>query len=204
MNTMKWFTLFITTCFSSLALAQSPGYQETGRPAVQHPEGKIEVVEYFWFGCPHCYALEPYIKKWLETKPDWIDFRREAPPFNKNWQVHSQAFFAAELMGVSDVVVEPIFDAIHRDKKSLNSVESIASFVGELGVDEQTFASTMQSFAVQGRMSRAGQSAIQYGLRGVPAIVVHGKYLTSGSIAGSYDRMIEVINTLAEQEYQTQ
>ncbi len=177
------------------------GYEQTGRPAVEREDGKIEIVEYFWFGCPHCYALEPHMKAWLKTKPDYVEFRREAPPFNQGWVAHAQAFYAAEKMGVNDIFFDALFDAIHKDKRRLNSVESISEFAGELGIDEELFAKTMKSFAVRGDMQKAAKSAVEYGLRGVPAIIINGQYRTSGSIAGSYNELINVMNAVAEREY---
>ena len=188
--------------FASNLLAQSAnkGYEMIDPPLNTRVSDKVEVIEYFWFGCPHCFAFEPSINAWKEQKPDYIEFVREAPPLNPSWEPHSRAFYAAELMGVSEEFFEPMFNAIHVTKRSLRSPKQIVEFAGELGIDEDKFAKTMDSFATDTRMSQAMQMASSSGIRGVPSIVVNGKYITGGSLAGSHENIIKVIDELSAQE----
>jgi len=188
---------------SSFAMAQS-GYEEVPNPQKRADSDRVEVLEYFWFGCPHCFAFEPTINKWAESKPDFVDFVREAPPLNPAWTPHSQAFYAAEVLGVTEQFFEPMFNAIHKDNKRLTSPKSIAKFAGSLGlegVDEEKFLKTMSSFAVDAKIRRAMDLARNAGINSVPSVVINGKYLTTGSIAGSNDRVIDVIRELSEQEH---
>ncbi len=165
-----------------------------------NPE-KVEVLEFFWYGCPHCYQLEPSMKDWEEnSKADYVEVVRAAPPLNPSWANHSRAFYAAEVLGVLDKFHEPMFKAIHEDRKRLGKLEDIAAFAGTLGIDEKNFLATMKSFAVETKLNRARQQAISVGLTGVPAIVVNGKFKTSASLTGGYPQMFKLINELAEKE----
>ena len=186
--------------FSSQVFA-APGYEELPNAPKRADTERVEVVEYFWFGCPHCFAFEPSINKWADEKPDYVDFVREAPPLNPGWEPHSRAFYAAEIMGVTDKFFDPIFDGIHVERRSLRQPDKIAKFAGELGIDEDKFRKTMDSFAVNTRMKQAMQMAQASRIRGVPSVVINGKYLKGGSLAGSHDGIIRVINERVAEEY---
>jgi len=199
---MKNLLRAVLVCFSlsTLAFAQQ-GYEEVPNPTKRAEAGKVEVLEYFWFGCPHCFAFEPTINDWAASKPDFVDFVREAPPLNPAWAPHSKAFYAAEVLGVTEKFFEPMFDAIHKDKKRLNSPKAIAKFAGSLGIDEEKFLKTMNSFAVDAKIRRAMEMARNDGINSVPSVVVNGKYKTTGSIAGSNQKVIEVIRELTKKEH---
>ena len=190
--------------FSGIRAVQAQahqGYQVLNPPVNTRASDKVEVLEYFWFGCPHCFAFEPSINKWVDEKPDYVDFVREAPPLNPGWEPHSRAFYAAEIMGVTDKFFDPMFDGIHVERRSLRQPDKIAKFAGELGIDEDKFRKTMDSFAVNTRMKQAMQMAQASRIRGVPSVVINGKYLTGGSLAGSHDGIIRVINERVAEEY---
>ncbi len=183
---------------ASVTQAANEGYKPTNRPAIEREDGKIQITEFFWYGCPHCYKLEPAMKAWLKTLPDDVVFSREAPALNKSWENHSRAFYASELMAVNDKLHEPLFHGIHRDQKPLRTQEQIVAFASEKGIDGKKFDSMMKSFAVQGRMNQARQDSITYRLTGVPAILVNGEYITGPSLAGSNDNVPLVLNKLIE------
>lgn len=186
----------------SAANAQAlQGYELISPPVNTRNTEKVEVLEYFWFGCPHCFAFEPSINKWKAEKPDYVDFVREAPSLNPAWEPHSRAFYAAEIMGVTDQFFDPMFNGIHVDRRSLRSPEKIASFAGELGIDEDKFRKTMDSFAVNTRMNQAMQMARASRITGVPSVVINGKYLTGGSLAGSHEGILRVIDARVAEEY---
>ena len=192
----------IATPYAPSLLAQSgPGYAPIDPPVNTSVSDKVEVIEYFWFGCPHCFAFEPAINNWKDNeKPDYVEFVREAPPLNPAWEPHSRAFYASELMGVTEQFFEPMFNAIHVERRALRSPKQIAKFAGELGIDEEKFAKTMNSFATNTKISQSMQMAAASGLSGVPSIVINGKYLTGGSLAGSHENIIKVINELSAKE----
>lgn len=196
-------TALITLLFSfSPATFAGPGYEEINPPQnTVTTDGTVEVLEYFWFGCPHCFAFEPAINEWAEGKPEHVTFIREAPPLNPAWLPHSQAFYAAEIMGVTEDFFEPMFNAIHVKKRNLRSPKAIAKFAGELGIDEDKFLKTMNSFAVETRIRQSMQRARAAGITGVPSVIINGKYRTGNSIAGSHEGIINAINHLVEVEH---
>lgn len=187
---------------SQTASAQSgKGYEEIQPPQqTTAAEGKVEVLEYFWFGCPHCYAFEPTINEWAANKPDYVEFVREAPPLNPNWRPHSEAFYAAEQLGVTEKFFDPMFNGIHADKRRLHNRKDIAKFAGELGIDSREFLGAMKSFAVETRMRQGMQRAVGSGITGVPSVVIAGKYRTGNRLAGGHEGIVRVINELVERE----
>jgi len=185
-------------------LAQAAqGYKTINNPLTTGDSSRVEVLEFFWFGCPHCYAFEPAINKWIANKPDYVDFVREAPPLNRAWEQHSRMFYAAEALGITDNMFDQTFNRIHKDRKRLRDQEKIAKFVEslDLGVSAEKFAKAMKSFTVESALSRSMQRAQQAGVTGVPSIVINGKYLTGNSLAGSHQGIIDVINERSESEH---
>lgn len=192
--------LLFSCSFLLKAEPAAVGY-ETLSPAhpTQNPD-KIEVIEFFWYGCPHCYSFEPALEKWLKNKPENVDFIRQPVAFNELWGKHAKAYYTAEALGVVDKVHADFFDAIQNKKEKLDTEEELAKFFKAHGVDETQFHEAYNSFAVDAKMRQAPVIASSYGITGVPAIVVNGKYKTNGTLAGSQDKMIEVMNKLIEQE----
>jgi thiol:disulfide interchange protein DsbA len=164
------------------------------------PEGKVEVAEIFWYGCPHCYRFEPYLEKWRARAPETAHFVRIPAALNPGWTIHARLYYALQLMGELDRLHPLIFKAIHEQGRSLRNQRAIERFLEANGVDVAAFRKAFDSLEVQTWM-REGRDRVQrYGIRGVPAVVVAGKYKTSGSLAGSYERMIAVIDHLVAME----
>ncbi len=161
---------------------------------------KIEVLEVFWYGCPHCYDFEPYVNRWLSTKAPDVEFRRMPAVFRPNWSAHAKAYYTAEALGVVDKIHSPFFKVLHEDKRKLNAESSLAEFFTEQGVDKEEFSTTFNSFTVESKVRQAMHMVRQYGITGVPAVVVNGKYQTSASMAGSYEQLLKVIDYLADKE----
>lgn len=184
------------------AQAQGVGYQTLAKPVATRDPSKVEVLEFFWFGCPHCFRFEPTINRWKESKPEYVNFVREAPPFNPGWENHSRTFYAAEALGITDGMFDPMFNEIHVNRKAMRSADAVAEFIEELdlGVDAETFEKAMTSFSVETGMRRGLALAQDAQVSGVPAVLINGKFMTSASLAGGNDGMIRVINQLAEQE----
>lgn len=163
--------------------------------------GTVEVTELFWYGCPHCYVFEPKVKAWLDDKPDYVEFKRLPAIFtNPRWELHARAFYAAEVLNVFDKMHAAIFHAIHEEKERLASKDDLAKLFAEHGISEAEFNSAFDSFAVQSGVRRAADLTKRYGIDGVPTMVVNGKYRVDGPIAGTYDRLIEIVNFLARKE----
>ncbi len=161
---------------------------------------KIEVLEFFWYGCSHCFSFEPFIKSWEKTKPANVELVRVPAIFRPDWEVQARAYYALSNMGVIEDVHGKIFEAINKGKKRLNKLELMADFVEKNGVDRKDFIKEYNSFSVDGMVRKAKKKQKAYKIQGVPAVAVNGKYLTGGSMAGSYDNLIKVINHLIEKE----
>lgn len=169
-------------------------------PVKTSHQDKVVVTEMFWYGCPHCFRLEPYMQKWKQTMPEGVAFEEVPSVLNPSWMEHARAYYALEMMGDVGKVHSQLFTAIHVQNKRLNSLETIAKFVAGLGVDEKQFREHFHSFPVDTRVRKSRNKERKYGHRGVPAIIVNGKYRTSATLAGSNARMVKVIDYLVEKE----
>ncbi len=163
--------------------------------------GKVEVTEIFMFGCPGCFSFEPHIQRWLGDKPDYVNFVRIPAPWNPIATLHARAYYAAEALGKTEEVDGPFFNEIHVNRNMLDSEAKIAALFAKHGVDEATFKSTFNSFAVNTKLKRAEELIRRYRVQSTPTVVVNGKYLTTGSQAGSYDAWFAIINDLAAREH---
>ena len=186
--------------FATLTQAESIGYQTLSPAQPTQNQEKVEVIEFFWYGCPHCYSLEPEMKKWLATKPANVEFIRQPAIFSSLWGKHAKAYFVAEALGVVDKVHEDFFDAIQTKKLKLTSEDQLAKFFVEHGVDETEFRNTFNSFLIDAKVRQAKAMAPRYGITGVPALIINGKYKTNGPLAKSHKNMIKVMDQLIQQE----
>ena len=158
------------------------------------------VTEVFWYGCPHCFRFEPYINKWKQNLPEGVVFEQVPSVLNPRWSEHARTFYALELIGATDPAHAKFFQALHLQNRRLNSLDTIAKFMASQGVDEKKFREAYHSFPVDTLVRKSKSKERKYGHNGVPAVIINGKYRTSGSMAGSNQRMIEVINFLVQME----
>jgi thiol:disulfide interchange protein DsbA len=164
------------------------------------PAEKIEVTEFFWYGCPHCFNLEPSLQKWKKTADKDIQVVSIPATLNPNWKLHAKVYYAAEALGVLDKTHEPLFRAIHDQGRRLFSEESILRFFESQGVDADKFKDAMNAMVVTTKVKRADEISRQASLTGVPALVVAGRYrVLSGGVSG-YDEMFQVVDFLVEKE----
>lgn len=161
---------------------------------------RVEVVEIFWYGCPHCYHFEPALEPWVTSIPKDVNFYRLPAVFNDEWEVHARAYFTADILDVLNKSHTALFHAMHAEKEVINTVEKLAAFYVQYGVDEELFKKTYNSFVVNTKVARAKDMVQRYGVEGVPAMVVEGKYLITGSMAKSYQNMLKIIDFLVEKE----
>lgn len=168
------------------------------RAPVSAPAGKIEVVEFFWYGCPHCNALEPALEAWIQRLPADVAFRRVPVGFSATHETHQKLFYALEAIGQLEAMHRKIFAAIHVQRQRLDRDADQAAFVAANGVDAAKFTEAGKSFSVQTRMRQAKQLADAYKIEGVPTIGVHGRFYTSGSLAGDNVRSLAVADALIE------
>ena len=192
------FGLMLST-YAGISTAADP-YTVIDPPQNTATSDKVEVLEFLWLGCPHCYEFEPTIETWKAQKPGYVTFTREAPPLNASWENHSRGFYAAQLLGKEQEFVEAMFTAIHKNRKRMRKPNDIAELASGLGMDKDKFLKTMKSFAVEGKLKRSMLLAKGAGINGVPAIVVNGKYRTGARLAGGNQGIIQVINDRVEAE----
>jgi protein dithiol oxidoreductase (disulfide-forming) len=162
--------------------------------------GQIEVAEIFMYSCPGCYAFEPHITRWKERKADYINLVRIPAMFHRVAIVHAQAYYTAEVLGITEEIHSAFFQEFHANNNMLDSESSLRRFFGRFGVSEEDFNSAWNSFTVQFRMERARELAGRYTIGETPTVVVHGKYVITGAMAGSYDTWFEIIDGLAARE----
>jgi len=175
-------------------------YEMVNPPQPTTSGDKIEVVELFWYGCPHCFTLEPYVERWLKRKPENVKFVRMPGVFRPSWEIHGRAYYTAEVLGVVDKVHKPMFEAIHEQKRSLSDEASIMALFKENGVSEKDFKRVFRSFAVETKLRRAKDMGQRYGVRGVPALIVNGKYRTGATESGGNAKVFKVVNELVKME----
>ena len=167
-------------------------------------KNKIEVVELFWYGCPHCFHFEPHLKEWLAKKPENVVFYRVPAIFNPAWALHARAYYTAKSLGLLDdskhAFHDAFFNELHVKKKSLKNKKALQSFFSRFNVSVEDFNNTFDSFAVNTKVNRAAALSKRYQLQGVPSIIVNGKYRTDGPMAGGRKGIIKVMNFLIEKE----
>ena len=185
-----------------LAQAQAKPLAETDYVRLSQPlsveKGKVEVVEFFWYGCPHCFNFEPALDAWQKKLPADVAFRRVPVAFRESYTIHQRLFYAIEAMGKVEELHRKVFQAIHGDRKRFEKEDEILEFVGKNGVDTAKFKEVLGSFTVSTKAKQASRLAEAYKIDGVPALGIGGKYYTSGQQAGSPERSLLVADALID------
>ncbi len=180
-------------------LVEGRDYTVIKAPLPLEKPDQIEVREFFWYGCSHCYSLEPHLKNWLATKPTDVNFIRTPAALNPVWEQNARAYYAVEGMGkMTDQLHDQLFQTIHQKQQTVFDQPSLAKFYTQAGVDAAQFDSAYNSFAVSTKINQSKKMAQQAGLSGVPALVVNGKYL----VGGEPQQVIQTVNGLIQQERQ--
>jgi thiol:disulfide interchange protein DsbA len=177
------FKRFLATLFLGLVALSAhadDGYTMLASPGRVDKPGMIEVREFFWYGCPHCYRLEPHVAAWLKTKPADVNFVRTPAALNPVWEANARGYYTAEILGLAEKTHAALFQAIHGGQQPLFDQAALASFYARYGAKPENFNGLYNSFAVSGKVAQSKALAQQYQLDGVPAIVVNGKYLIKG------------------------
>ena len=179
-------------------------HYEVISPAVRtaNPE-KIEVAEYFWYGCGHCYTFEPVVTQWKKTLADDVEFRGSPAVWNPKMELHARAFYTAEALGVLGTMHPVIFQAMNVDRKRLGSEEEIAELFTTNGVSAEDFGKAFNSFGVTSQVRQANSRARAAKITGTPSLVVNGKYNISTRQAGSQANMLKIAEYLIEKERAT-
>ena len=161
------------------------------------PAGKVDVIEFFWYSCPHCNAFEPTLDAWVKAAPKDLSVRRVPVAFNASFVPQQKLFYTLEGMGKLDALHAKVFRAIHVEKAKLAKDDEILAWVTQQGVDVAKFKEVYGSFSVANQVSRASQLQDAYGVEGVPSMGVAGKYYTDGTMAGSMQTVLQVVEYLA-------
>lgn len=196
------FSFLISSTAFAAEYSDGNGYTTIKNPVRTSDPSKIEVTEIFWYGCPHCYTLEPLVDAWKKDMASDIDFKYLPAVFGRGWLAHAKAFHIADLLGIEHKLRADLFNAIHVERRNLNSEDTLADFFANYGVSENEFRKQFDSFAVNSRLSQADAKIRAYEARGVPGIIVNGKYLVSAQTANGNENIFNVVNFLVEKERQ--
>jgi thiol:disulfide interchange protein DsbA len=171
------------------------------------PPGKVEVIEVFWYGCPHCYALDPYIESWLKNKAPYIQFVRVPVMWGEVHRAHARLFYTLQALGKLDELHTKVFDQIHQQRNPLfvpgddkATLQQQLSFAKANGISESDFLSAYNSFGVQTNLQKADDLTRRDRIDGVPTMVINGRYASDVGMAGNQDNLIQLTNDLAASE----
>ncbi|HVR48981.1 MAG TPA: thiol:disulfide interchange protein DsbA/DsbL [Pseudorhodoferax sp.] len=196
---------------SALGLTQAPAALAQAKPAkagtdylvldkpagVDAPQGKIEVVEFFWYACPHCNTFEPTLEEWVKRLPKDVVFRRAPVAFRNDFIPLQKLYYTLEALGLVEALHRKAFYAIHVEKQRLNSDDTVLAWAAkQQGVDQAKFVEAYNSFNVSTKVRKATQLQDAYKLAGVPALGIHGRYYTDGTLAQSMDRALVITDQL--------
>lgn len=163
---------------------------------------KVEVMEFFWYGCPHCNNLQPSLEAWLKRKPADVEFRRIPAIFQDSWVPLTKAYYTIEAMGLIDKLHQEMFASLHKQRVRLQDANAIFDWAASKGVDRKKFADTYNSFGINGRTQRSIELTRKHDIPGTPALVIDGQYLTAPSMTlkadrtVDYDRFFQVVDGL--------
>lgn len=195
--------VFLAAAVFSLSALAAPeeifeghDYARLSNPQPVATGNKVEVLEFFWYRCPHCFQLEPALNTWLKTLPKDAQIRRVPAVFNEGWMPGAKLYYALEQMNLLGKLHHKVFDAYHIQKIDLDDASVLGGWIAQQGVNRKKFEGVYRSFSVQSKAMQGGRLATTYGMRGVPAFVVDGKYTTSVQMAGSEARLFEVLDQL--------
>lgn len=206
-----WISIALVWLVGSFALAQAQEapykagvhYVELSSPATTQDAEKVEVAELFWYGCGHCFSLEPVISEWKKTLPEYAYFRPVPAFFGGVWNTHGQLYYTLESLNKLDETHQAVFQAIHNEKKRLATQDEMAGFLETYGIEEKQFKRAWSSMGVRAKMAQAERLSKAYRATGVPTLVINGKYRVEAAMAGGFEEMLKVAEYLVEQERQS-
>lgn len=181
-------------------------YVEVKPPQPTDSAGKIEVLEFFWYGCPHCNNLQPSLEAWVKRKPADVEFKHVPAVFQDSWVPLTRAYYTIEAMGLLDKLHQEMFATLHKQRVVLKDANAIFDWAASKGVDRKKFADTYNSFGVNGRTQRSIELTRKYDIPGTPALVINGKFITAPSMtlkadkSVDYDRFFEVVDALIAEQ----
>ncbi|HSS63933.1 MAG TPA: thiol:disulfide interchange protein DsbA/DsbL [Gammaproteobacteria bacterium] len=198
------FNLLVAACaLTGAAGVRAAGFDVEGKfqrvvpnQPTETPRGVIEVVDIFGYRCPHCFSFLPVLERFENEVPDDVHVRHMPVIFRDSWEAPARAFYTAKLLGVLDRVHRPIFEALHVDRRTMDSDDAWRNLFAEHGVSNADFDKTFNSFAVQSMLRKSQVMQRRYGVTATPSVIVNGKYRVPAGLAGSFENMIEVTKGL--------
>jgi|TARA_B110000037_G_scaffold142989_1_gene161791 thiol:disulfide interchange protein DsbA len=197
---MKKLLLALLITFSSFVFAVQPepgvNFKTTKNAIPTESKDKIEVVELFWYGCVHCFNMDPYLDKWADTLPKDVTFKRIPAIPRKDWVESAKAYYALESLGVVNKLHEKLFDAIHKEKLfKHNDTKALINWIAMNGkLDKDAVKAAFNSFSMKSKLSRSFKIFKAAGATGVPTMIIDGKYFTSSTMAGGEQNAIDIMN----------
>ena len=183
------------------SLAAGINYDQLAQPLPTKAPGKVEVLEVFWYGCPHCNRFQPYLHDWLQRMDsDVVYFERIPAPLNGTWEIHARNYYTAEALNVIEQSHYALFEAIHSERQPLFSKARLADFYSNYGIEESQYEQVFDSFGVSTKINAAKNTMAKWQVSGVPMLLINGKYKVNGQLAGSEANMIRVMELLIERE----
>ena len=203
MITRRDFSLVtVAAAIGSAAQAQAPtegkDFVRLNTPVAVPGGGKIDVIEFFSYGCPHCYSFEPMLEQWVKRLPPDVAFRRIPATFNASFENYAKLFYALEALGQVEAMHKRVFAAIHVQRQRLDKETDIAAFVSANGGDGAKVVEAYKSFGVATKLRQAKQAFEAYKIDGVPTLGIHGRWFTSGSLTGSNEKALAVADQLIQ------
>ncbi len=159
---------------------------------------KIEVLEFFWYRCPHCFQLEPGLDKWLKTLPKDVQVRRVPAVFRDDWMPGAKLYYALEQMGLLSRLHNKVFNAYHVENINLNDPAILGDWIAKQGVDRKEFETVYNSFSIQSKAMQGARLGTSYAITGVPVFIIDGKFTTAMSMTNSEPRLFEVLDQLID------
>lgn len=191
--------LSLSAAVSAQELVEGQHYEALEEPVeTQVDDGQIEVLDVFWYGCPHCYRLQSHVNEWEETLDDDVTMVKMPATMGGDWNTHANAYYAAEELGIAEELHADFFDAIHQDERSMTDSDEIAAFFADYGVSEDEAKEALKAFNVRSNVNKANSRMRDMRLQGVPALVVDGRYVVTPSSAGSLENMPNIADALVE------
>lgn len=175
-------------------------YEILDNPTVTRNPSKVEVVEVFWFGCNHCYALESFVQPWKRNLPNDVDFWKSHITWNAQAETHARLFYSAKALGIEEKAVPAAFTSIWREGRNLLGNSEVEYFFKGFGVEKERYLSVSNSFGVNNAVKQADNRMRQWAVTGVPTLIVNGKYKVSGTREIGTSKLLDVVNFLIEKE----
>jgi thiol:disulfide interchange protein DsbA len=186
---------------AGMALLPFGAYAQTEFQRIEPPHavaatGRVEVIEFFYYGCPVCYETEPFLSRWLGSAPDYVAIRRVPALSSETWEPFAKLYYTLETLGQVERLHWPVYDNFHFDDMKLNDEKVMVDWAARNGIEREKFVQTYASRAVADKLAQARELLTSYDVRAVPTFIVDGKFLTSARLAGGTERVVQVLDRL--------